>query len=76
LKIILVIPEHFVVVAWLCDGFDDRLYDEPELSVNGWRQRLPLDEHVFHDGRGRSEPYIQRVASKMHVVVPKPLRSF
>ncbi|HWT58335.1 MAG TPA: 5,6-dimethylbenzimidazole synthase, partial [Rhizobium sp.] len=25
------------------------------LSVKGWRQRLPLEELVFHDGWGRSE---------------------
>ncbi|MFS8147803.1 5,6-dimethylbenzimidazole synthase [Rhizobium sp. BR 249] len=55
LKAILGIPDHIEVVAWLCAGFVDRLYDEPELAVKGWRQRMPLEELVFHDEWGRSE---------------------
>jgi 5,6-dimethylbenzimidazole synthase len=43
------------VVAWLCAGFVDRLYDEPELAVKGWRQRVALEELVFHDGWGQVE---------------------
>lgn len=52
LKAILGIPEHIEVIAWLCAGYVDRLYDEPELAVKGWRQRLPLDELVFADRWG------------------------
>ncbi|MDE1158522.1 MAG: 5,6-dimethylbenzimidazole synthase [Neorhizobium sp.] len=43
------IPERVEIVAWLCLGFVDQLYSEPELAVKGWRQRLPLDELVFED---------------------------
>ncbi len=55
LKEILGIPDHIEVVAWLCAGFVDRLYEEPELAVKGWRQRVALEELVFHDGWGQVE---------------------
>ncbi|MGT2443195.1 5,6-dimethylbenzimidazole synthase [Ensifer adhaerens] len=55
IKAILGIPDHIEIVAWLCLGFVDRLYQQPELAVKGWRQRLPLDELVFEDGWGRSK---------------------
>lgn len=46
---ILGIPVHVEIVAWLCVGFVDQLYAEPELAVKGWRQRLPLEELVFEE---------------------------
>jgi 5,6-dimethylbenzimidazole synthase len=49
IRALLGIPERIEIVAWLCLGFVDELYREPELAVKGWRQRLPLDELVFHD---------------------------
>ncbi|WP_113554776.1 5,6-dimethylbenzimidazole synthase [Rhizobiales bacterium] len=55
IKTILGIPDHIEIVAWLCLGYVDRLYQQPELAVKGWRQRLPLDELVFEDGWGRSK---------------------
>ncbi|OWZ92967.1 5,6-dimethylbenzimidazole synthase [Sinorhizobium sp. LM21] len=55
IKALLGIPDHIEIVAWLCLGYVDRLYQQPELAVKGWRQRLPLDELVFEDGWGRSK---------------------
>ncbi|RDL51525.1 5,6-dimethylbenzimidazole synthase [Ensifer sp. M14] len=52
IKAILGIPDHVVIVAWLCLGYVDRLYQEPELAVKGWRQRLPLEDLVFEEGWG------------------------
>lgn len=46
---ILGIPANVEIVAWLCVGFVDQLYAEPELAVKGWRQRLPLDELIFEE---------------------------
>jgi 5,6-dimethylbenzimidazole synthase len=43
------IPERVEVVAWLCLGYVESLYTEPELAVKGWRQRLSLDELVFEE---------------------------
>jgi len=45
----LAIPEHVEIVAWLCVGYIDQLYGEPELAVKGWRQRLPLEDLVFEE---------------------------
>ncbi len=50
---ILGIPDHIEIVAWLCLGRVDMLYQEPELAVKGWRQRLPIEELVFRDRWGR-----------------------
>lgn len=50
IKAILNIPEHVKIVAWLCLGYVDELYDMPELAVKGWRDRLPLDKLVFEEG--------------------------
>ena len=44
------IPERIEIIAWLCLGYVDELYSEPELALKGWRQRLPLDDLVF-EGR-------------------------
>lgn len=51
---ILGIPERIEIVAWLCVGYVDELYSEPELAVKGWRQRLPLEELVFSDRWGKA----------------------
>lgn len=52
IKAILGIPEHIEIVAWLCLGYVDRLYQQPELAVKGWRQRLPLEDLVFEERWG------------------------
>ncbi|PST21824.1 5,6-dimethylbenzimidazole synthase [Mesorhizobium plurifarium] len=52
IKAILGIPRHIEIVAWLCLGFVDKLYREPELAAKGWRQRLPLEDLVFEEGWG------------------------
>lgn len=49
IRSLLAIPERVEIVAWLCLGYVDRLYREPELAVKGWRQRLPLEALVFQD---------------------------
>ncbi|MGE7369356.1 5,6-dimethylbenzimidazole synthase [Neorhizobium sp. NPDC001467] len=50
IKALLGIPERVEIVAWLCLGFVDQLYSEPELAVKGWRERLALADLV-HEGR-------------------------
>ncbi|MFT3986947.1 5,6-dimethylbenzimidazole synthase [Aestuariivirga sp.] len=54
LRAILGLPGHVVPVAYLCLGYVDELYAEPELATKGWRQRLPLKELVFMDRWGNS----------------------
>lgn len=49
LKDILRIPEHVAIVAYLCVGYVDRLYDEPELQAKGWRKRLNLSDLIFKE---------------------------
>ncbi|MGN6549197.1 MAG: 5,6-dimethylbenzimidazole synthase [Pararhizobium sp.] len=52
LKALLGIPEPVAIVAYLCVGYVDRLYLEPELAVKGWRQRLPLEDLVYEEAWG------------------------
>jgi 5,6-dimethylbenzimidazole synthase len=50
IRAILRIPERIEIVAWLCLGHVDELYEEPDLAVKGWRSRLPLEDLVFENG--------------------------
>lgn len=57
LKQILGVPERVEIVAWLCVGYVDQLYEEPELAVKGWRQRTPVAELIFADRWGNGEEF-------------------
>lgn len=48
-KQVLQIPEHVAIVAYLCVGYVEELYEEPELQAKGWRKRIDLSELVFED---------------------------
>jgi 5,6-dimethylbenzimidazole synthase len=50
LKELLGIPEEIEIIAYLCLGYVDSLYEEPELQVKGWRQRLELSD-LISEGR-------------------------
>ena len=52
IRALLGIPERIEIIAWLCLGFVDTLYSQPELAAKGWRQRLELDDLVFENGWG------------------------
>lgn len=43
------IPDRIEIVAWLCLGYVRDLYQEPELAVKGWRQRLELDDLICEE---------------------------
>ena len=49
LRAIFGIPEHVEIIGWFCLGYVDKLYDQPELALKGWRQRLPLEDLVFEE---------------------------
>lgn len=51
---ILGIPEHVAIVAYLCIGYVDQIYDEPELQKKGWRKRLQLKDLVYQETWGNS----------------------
>ncbi len=46
---ILGIPDHVEIIAYLCIGYADELYDAPELEKRGWRKRLPLEGLIFEE---------------------------
>ncbi|MCR9214957.1 MAG: 5,6-dimethylbenzimidazole synthase [Proteobacteria bacterium] len=49
LREILAIPDHIDIIAYLCLGYVDELYQEPELQVKGWRKRLDLADLIYEE---------------------------
>ncbi|SFI56209.1 5,6-dimethylbenzimidazole synthase [Celeribacter neptunius] len=49
LKRILNLPEHVSVVAYLCVGYVDELYDRPELALRRWAEVADLREVVLEE---------------------------
>jgi 5,6-dimethylbenzimidazole synthase len=52
LKQVLGLPQKIIPVAYLCIGHVQHFFSEPELQRAGWRQRLPVEELIFHDQWG------------------------
>ncbi|MDQ0996449.1 5,6-dimethylbenzimidazole synthase [Phyllobacterium ifriqiyense] len=50
---ILGIPDHVEIVAYLCLGYVDELFDAPELEKKGWRKRIQLQDLIFEEGWGQ-----------------------
>lgn len=64
LKPVLGLPDHVVVVAYLCVGYVDRLFGRPELEARGWTRRLPLEDLVFDERWGAPSDSLRgRIAS-------------
>ncbi|TNC79972.1 MAG: 5,6-dimethylbenzimidazole synthase [Oleiphilus sp.] len=40
---------HQKFVAYLCLGYVDKFYDQPELEMRGWEQRKRIEELIFRD---------------------------
>jgi 5,6-dimethylbenzimidazole synthase len=49
LRSILRIPEGIEIIAYLCVGFVEKLYDRPELEAKRWAKRLNLNELILHE---------------------------
>ena len=59
LKSALGLPEQVVPVAYLCIGYVDHFFAQPELATAGWRQRLPLEELIIQEQWGSEAPLPQ-----------------
>jgi 5,6-dimethylbenzimidazole synthase len=46
---VLSIPEHIVMVAYLCLGYAQEFFDEPELQRRRWANRIPLSQLVYRE---------------------------
>ena len=49
LRKLLNLPDHVEIVAYLCLGHINELYEQPELQVKGWQKRLPLESLIHHE---------------------------
>lgn len=56
------IPAHIVPIAYLCVGYVSHFYPKPELEAKGWLPRLPIEELVYVDQWGRTDPGAPLVA--------------
>ena len=56
LKQALGLPTAVTPVAYLCIGYVEHFYLEPELKAAGWRDRLPIDELIYFDEWNNSDP--------------------
>jgi 5,6-dimethylbenzimidazole synthase len=43
-----------VVVAYLCLGYAQEFFDEPELQRRRWASRVPLDQLVYRERWGQA----------------------
>lgn len=57
LRALLHIPDHILLVAYLCLGYVDQFAAEPELELAGWEKRVPLKTAVCYDRY--SEEHVQ-----------------
>jgi 5,6-dimethylbenzimidazole synthase len=53
---ILAIPDHIVMVGYLCLGYVSDFDAEPELAAKGWEQRVPLADVMHFDRYGAVDP--------------------
>lgn len=49
LRDLLNIPDHVQIIAYLCVGHVEELYEQPELELKGWADRLAMDEVVLEE---------------------------
>jgi 5,6-dimethylbenzimidazole synthase len=56
LRRILAIPDHIVIVGYLCLGYVSGFDAEPELAAKGWERRVPLAEALHFDQYGAVDP--------------------
>jgi 5,6-dimethylbenzimidazole synthase len=49
LRKLLNIPDHLVLVAYLCLGYVEKFASEPDLERFGWENRIPLKSVVSYD---------------------------
>jgi 5,6-dimethylbenzimidazole synthase len=52
LRVLLRIPSHVILVAYLCIGYVSEFLPRPQLETVGWQPRLPIDELVFDEHWG------------------------
>jgi 5,6-dimethylbenzimidazole synthase len=52
---ILQLPETVFPLAYLCIGYPEEFRERPMLEEVGWRERLPLDQVIFHERWGQTK---------------------
>ncbi len=50
LRAILDLPPHVAIIAYLCVGYVDQLYDQPELAARGWARQDPVEQVIMEGG--------------------------
>ena len=55
LRQLLSIPDNIEIIAYLCLGYVEFFYEEPELQQKKWRNRLPLEDLIFDEQWGKHQ---------------------
>ncbi|MGD1924388.1 MAG: 5,6-dimethylbenzimidazole synthase [Paracoccaceae bacterium] len=50
LRKILNLPDHVAIIAYLCVGYVDELFESPELAARGWATEDSLDSVIMEEG--------------------------
>jgi len=48
-KAIFNIPQHVELVAYLCAGYVEELFENPELSARGWLHRIDINDLIMNN---------------------------
>lgn len=75
LRRILAIPDHILIVGYLCLGYVSGFDAEPELETKGWEHRVPLADVIHFDQYGAVDPLrAQLLAQTRDPVTTKGVR--
>jgi 5,6-dimethylbenzimidazole synthase len=56
LRRILAVPDHILIVGYLCLGYVSGFDTEPELEAKGWERRVPITDVIHFDQYGALDP--------------------
>src|SRR5580700_8690654 len=71
----LAIPDHIIIVGYLCLGYVSGFDAEPELAAKGWQHRVPLADVIHFDQYGAVDRVrAQELAQHCDPTAPKGVR--
>jgi 5,6-dimethylbenzimidazole synthase len=70
LRRILAIPDHLVIVGYLCLGYVTAFGVEPELATKGWEHRVPLAETLHFDRYGAANDRRAQAFARLLAAAP------
>ena len=60
------IPDHVVLVAYLCLGHVSKFESKPDLETGDWLPRLKLDDVIYYEEWSQDEPHLSEALVSGH----------